>query len=112
MIQLRLYWNRATFVAQQLSDHESVLSRYDIDFEVKIRVAKKHPAIIKRFKSVDGVVFMEPISISFINMAHLEACDYFKWAFKEMASMIGGTMEDLLEMPNEAPQTPHDPAGR
>lgn len=99
--QLKLYWDRATYVAQQLSDQNELLSRYDIDFEVKIAVAKSHPALIKRFKSVGGIVYMEPISISFLNMDHLTACDFFKHAFKVMADMIGGTVEDLLEMPDE-----------
>ena len=83
--QLGLYWNRCTYIAEQLSDHNQQFTKNDIDFEVKIKVAKEHPSMIKRFKAVDGVVYMEPISISFPNMKHLEACNYFSLAWPVMA---------------------------
>lgn len=96
--QLGLYWNRCDFVAQLLSDHEHQWSREDIDFEVKIRVAKQNPAMIRRYKALDGVMYMEPISIAFVNMDHLVACKYFDKAFPVMAKMIGATVEDLLNV--------------
>ena len=98
VLQLRLYWAVCNQVAQLLSDHENQFTRNDIDFEVKIRVAKKHPSMIRRFKSLDGIVYMEPISISFANMPHLEACNYFDFAFPIMADMIGTTVEELLNV--------------
>ena len=94
--QLGLYWNRCTYVAEQLSDHENQVSKRDVDFDVKIKVAKEHPEMIKRFKAIDGIVYIEPISISFENMKHLEACNYFPKAWPVMAKMIGVTEDELL----------------
>lgn len=96
--QLGLYWNRCTHVAELLSDHENQYTKEDIDFEVKVKVAKKSPSLIKRFKSVDGIVYMEPISIAFVNMQHLEACRFFPLAWPVMAKMIGVTEDELLTM--------------
>ena len=96
VLQLRLYWAVCNQVAQLLSDHENQFTRNDVDFEVKIKVAKKHPSMIRRFKSVDGIVYMEPISIAFQNMPHLIACNYFDFAFSIMAGMAGTTVDKLL----------------
>ena len=96
--QLGLYWNRCTHVAELLSDHENQYTKEDIDFEVKVKVAKKSPSLIKRFKSVDGIVYMEPISIAFVNMQHLEACRFFPLAWPVMAKMINVSEEELLTM--------------
>ena len=96
--QLGLYWNRCTHVAELLSDHENQYTKEDIDFEVKVKVAKKSPSLIKRFKSVDGIVYMEPISIAFVNMQHLEATKYFDLAFDVMAKMAGISTEELLSI--------------
>ena len=94
--QLNLYWACCGFVAEQLSDHESLWSRNDVDFEVKIRVAKDNPAMIKRFKSVDGVVYMEPISIAIPNLPHLEACKFFDKGMPIMGKLVNMTTEELI----------------
>jgi len=98
LVQLGLYWTLCHRVAQMLSDHETQWSREDIDFEVKIKVAKENPSMIRRYRAINGIVYMEPISIAFVNMAHLEACKYFDKAFPVMAKMIGATVEDLLNV--------------
>lgn len=90
--QLKLYWACCRTVAENL---ENTLEK-DVDFEVKIQVAKRHPGMIRRFKSVNGVVYMEPISIAYANMKHLEACEFFKLAWPIMAEMIGVTKDELL----------------
>ena len=89
--QLKLYWACCKAVAENTD-----MSKEDVDFEVKIKIAKQHPSMIKRFRSVDGMVFMEPISIAFANMGHLESCRYFDLAFPLMAKMIGVETEVLL----------------
>ena len=89
LLQLRLYWGGCRYLAIQLSDHENILSAEDIDFEVKTKVAKENPAMIKRFKMITGIVYIEPISIAMVNMKHLEACKYFDKAFMIMGDMIG-----------------------
>jgi len=94
--QLNLYWKCCDTVAELLSDHENILDKGDVDFEVKIRVAKKKPAMIKRFKVMGGITYMEPISTSFANMKHLEACQYYDPAIKEMGKMVEMTPDELI----------------
>ena len=89
LLQLRLYWGGCRYLSLQLSDHENILSAEDIDFDIKTRVAKENPAMIKRFKMITGIVYIEPISIAMVNMKHLEACKYFDKAFPLMGGMIG-----------------------
>ena len=62
---------------------------------LQVRVAKENPAMIKRFKSVGGVVYMEPISIAIPNLQHLEACKFFDKGMSIMAKMANMTTEEL-----------------
>jgi len=87
--QLNLYWACCAFVAENLSDHEGLLDKNDIDFDVKIRVAKTHPVLIKRFKVVDMITHVSYISIAFRNMRHLEACKYFDVSIPLLGKMVG-----------------------
>ena len=94
--QLNTYWKACSVVAEMRSDHYGILSKEDIDFDTKIKVAKKNPSMIKRFRSVDGIVYMEPISIAFDNMKHLEACRFFSVALLVMADSVGMTVDALI----------------
>lgn len=85
--------------AQEDLDTED-MTQGDVDFQVKIQVAKKHPGMIRRFLSVNGVVYMEPISIAYVNMKHLEACRFFELAWPILAGMIGVTKDELLKNAN------------
>jgi hypothetical protein len=96
--QLNLYWKCCDVIAELLSDHENIWDKADIDFEVKIRATKKKPALIKRFKVVSGMTYMEPISTSFANMKNLEACNFYDIALSEMAEMVEMTIEDLVAL--------------
>lgn len=98
LVQLRLYWGACRFLAVQLSDHENLLSADDIDFETKTRIAKNNPAMIKRFKMIAGIMYIEPISIAMVNMKHLEACFFFKKAFPLMGDMIGKTEDEFIAL--------------
>lgn len=90
--QLKMYWAACRTVAENLEG----MTKDDVDFEVKIRVAKEHPSMIRRFREINGSVFLEPISISYENMGHLEACHFFDLAFPIMASMIDVETDTLL----------------
>lgn len=96
--QLNLYWACCGIMAELLSDHDNIWDKADIDFEIKIRIAKKKPALIKRFKVVSGMTYMEPISTSFANMKHLEACKYYDLALPEMAKMGRMTADELISL--------------
>ena len=95
--QLGLYWKCCATVTELLSDHNNQFIDKEIDFEVKIRVGKKHTWMIKRFKSVGGIVYIEPISISFQNLDHLEANKFFDKGFKELAGMVEIDEDELVE---------------
>ena len=98
LTQLNLYWKCCSVVAELLSDHDNIWDKGDIDFEIKIRIAKKKPALIRRFKVVSGMTYMEPISTSFNNMKHLEACKYYDLAIPEMAGMCEMDAESLIAL--------------
>ena len=85
--QLNLYWACCGLVAELISAGDTHFTKNDIDFDIKIKVAKEKPAMIKRFKSVDGIVYLEPISIAISNLKHLDACSYFDSAFPALAKM-------------------------
>ena len=94
--QLNTYWACAGFVAEQVSDHLNITTRGGVDFETKVQSAQENPAIIKRFKEVGGITYMEPISIAIPNMNHIEACKYFDIAFKVMGNLVNMTAEELI----------------
>jgi len=94
--QLGLYWACCSTAAELLSDHDNILDRRDIDFDAKIRVAKKKPELIRRFKIVGGITYLEPISTSFANMKHLEACRYYDHALKEIGKMVSMSVDRLI----------------
>ena len=96
MIQLAKYWVLCGKVGKLMSEGSTHYSKEDVDFEVKTKVAKENPSLIKRFKVIDGAVYIEPISISFKNMKHLLACRFFNLAYPVMADMAGITKEQLM----------------
>uniref|UniRef100_A0A6M3XCB5 Uncharacterized protein n=1 Tax=viral metagenome TaxID=1070528 RepID=A0A6M3XCB5_9ZZZZ len=98
MIQLAKYWVLCGKLGEMLSEGDTRYSKDDIDFEVKTTVAKEHPALIKRFKMIDGALYIEPISISFANMKHLEATNFFNLAYPVMSKLAGITKEQLMEL--------------
>ena len=96
-VQLQRYWVLMKAVAQFQSDHTEQFSAADMDFRVKALVAKEHPSMIKRFEVMGNKVVIEPISISYDNMKHLEACDYFKRADKVVEKITGATPQEIMD---------------
>lgn len=95
--QLAAYWTACKYISGQISNERK---QYDkegkhVDFMTKIAVAKQSPQIVKYFHAKDGVIYMQTISISYKNMKHLEACDYFNLAFPILADMGNMTIEQL-----------------
>jgi hypothetical protein len=86
--QLKLYWACCGTVADNLEEY----TKDDVNFEVRTELK-----FVKHFKVVKGVAYVELRSISFSELAHIEACNYFDRAFPVMAKMIGITVEKLLE---------------
>jgi len=98
LVQLRLYWGACRYLAKQLSDHNNLLSADDIDFDIKTRITKDNPSMIKQFKVISGITYIQPISIALPNMKHLEACKYFDKAFPLMGDMIGKTADEFIAL--------------
>ena len=99
--QLNTYFACCKLSSEILSDHNNIFSKEDIDFEVKTRVAKDNPSMIKRFKMISGVMYIEPISVAFRNMKHLEACKFFDKGFPIMGKMVQMDSEELIEKAQE-----------
>jgi hypothetical protein len=86
--QLKLYWACCNAVAENLEEY----TKEDVDFEVRTELR-----FIKHFKLVKGITYVELRSISYAELSHIEACNFFDRAFPIMAKMIGVTTEKLLE---------------
>jgi hypothetical protein len=86
--QLKLYWACCRAISENLEN----MTKEDVDFHVKIKL--KH---WKNARVVNGVTIIEPGSISFVELNHLEACNFFDRAFPVMAKMIGVSTEELLK---------------
>jgi hypothetical protein len=82
--QLKRYWAIMGLIAQAKSDQNNIISAEDVDFEIKSSIAQKYPAMVRRWKVINGQLVIDPISIKYSNMKHLEACDYFDKADKEI----------------------------
>lgn len=90
--QLKLYWACCRTVADNLEGK----SKEDVDFAVKVEL--RH---IRAFRVVGNTTMIEVGSISFAELPHLEACNYFDRAFPVMAKMIGVKTEELLKNAND-----------
>lgn len=101
LAQLGLYWSCCTLVAELISDHENVFGKEDVDFKIKLIIGQKYPWMIKQFKVVKGIAYIELISISFANMPRLAANKYFDKAFPELGSMVGLTEDELIARSKE-----------
>ena len=85
--QLKLYWACCKKVAENLEGK----SKEDVDFEVKFILR-----YIKAFRVMNGIATAEVGSISFSELNHLDACNFFDRAFPVLAKMIGVSTEELL----------------
>ena len=86
--QLKLYWACCKTVADNLEEY----TKDDVNFEVRTQLK-----FIKHFRLVKGIAYVELRSISFAELPHIEACNFFDQAFPIMAKMIGVTVEKLHE---------------
>ena len=89
--QLKLYFACCQKVAENCQD-EDWQTKEDVDWNC--RVACK---IIKKMKVVSGIVHIEVGSISYDQLSHLKACNFFDRAFDLMAKKIGVSVDELKE---------------
>jgi hypothetical protein len=91
--QLSTYMDCCGWVADNKDDE----TKESIDFEVRVQL--RH---LKGFKVINGVAFALVDSISYDNLEHLEACNYFGRAFPVLAKMVGLTVDEMLRAVVEA----------
>lgn len=86
--QLKAYWKACEIVADHL---DKVNDKYDADWQ--IRVALKH---YDRMTVQGDKVFVECKSISYANLDHANANNFFDRAFALMAKWLGIGKDQLL----------------
>ena len=95
--QNNLFWKCCTIVANNTED---------INWDTKDKVKEQCLILEKMFdhwifyinpKTGEQMLNIKTKSISFENMKHLEACDFFNSAIKHMSDKIGITVEDLIK---------------
>ena len=92
--QLRQYW----VACQTVSDNTERIgwqTKNQVDFQCRVACKFYDPDLI--IAMPDGSIAFNYRSISFVNLGHIEACDYFNQAFKVMANCLGITVEELLK---------------
>jgi hypothetical protein len=88
--QLQTYWCAVKTVVDNLEG----ISKESVDFNCRVALDFRDPT--KVAVRPDGAVQFSYRSISFANLGHMEACDYFNRAWPVLAKMIGITVEELL----------------
>ena len=90
--QLKLYWQCCQLVAHNTDDPDWH-TKESVDFQVRVelRFYKKD-----RIKVVGNQVLMELCSISYKELPHIQACNYFDRAFEVMSKKIGVDVMTLL----------------
>lgn len=101
--QLKMYWKLCEIVAENKNEFAD---KYDVDWQ--IRVDLKH---IGRMTVQGNKVIVECKSISFSELDHIEACNYFDRAFDLMAKWLNVSRDELIqavgEFTQECEQSPY-----
>jgi hypothetical protein len=96
--QLNLYWACCKEVADN-TDDQKWNTKEKVDFQCRVILDFRDKSYIA--VRPDGTVQFKYRSISFKNLKHMEACNYFTRAFDVMAGFLGVTVEDLVRMAQE-----------
>ena len=89
--QLATYW----CAVKTVSDNLENVSKESIDFKCRVALDFRDPT--KVAVRPDGSVQFSYRSISFVNLGHMDACDYFSRSWPVLAKMIGITEDELLK---------------
>ncbi len=94
LVQLKRYWAMCKVVSENTEDPK--LATYElVDWNIRHRL--KFYDDKKVCISPDGHVQFQVRSIAFRNLKHMEACDFFNRADREMANILGCTLEEMDE---------------
>ncbi len=97
--QLKLYFGLCEVVANNLDDPMWNMKN-KVDFQCRVATHFVDPDLVSVRK--DGTVVFSYRSISFKNLPHIQACNYFNRAFEIMAKRLGVPVDDLMKMENGA----------
>jgi len=91
--QLKLYWSLCGTVAEN-TDNVHWNTKTKVDFQCRVHTHFVDPdcVVVKK----DGTVAFNYRSISFANLGHIEATNYFEQAFRVMAKFLGVSVDSLL----------------
>ena len=93
-IQLRLYFAGCKLVSENTEDpHWNTKEKVDWQCRVHTHFVDPDVVVVKH----DGTVVFKYRSISFANLGHIEACNYFDQAFKVMAKFLMVPVDILMQ---------------
>lgn len=92
--QLRTYWRVCAIVASN-TDEPSWNTKEKVDYQCRVACRFIDPNIT--IVLPDGKVMFHYRSISFKNLGHIEACNYFDRAFKVLEEFSSVLIEDLIK---------------
>ncbi len=97
--QLKLYFVICKIVADNLDDPEwSDKNKVSFQVKVALRFYDRDKSIVDEY----GTRHIVWRSVSYKNLKHLEACNYFNKAYDFLSDKLGCSVEELLIMGEEA----------
>ena len=95
LAQLGTYFAVCQAVADN-TDHPRWNTKKKTDFQCRVETDFRDPDVVAVKKN--GDVVFQYRSISFDNLKHIEACNYFDQAFAIMAKFLGVDVDTLIRM--------------
>jgi len=92
--QLRAYWAACKTVADNTESH-GWQTKEQVDLQCRVALHFYDPTLI--IAKPDGSIAVNYRSISFVNLKHIDACDYFTKSLEVMASKIGVAVKELIK---------------
>ena len=93
-LQLKLYWSACNLVAENTEDpHWNTKDKVDFQCRVHTHFVDPDCVVVKP----DKTVAFKYRSISFANLGHIEACNYFDQAFRVMAKFLMVPVDTFMQ---------------
>lgn len=100
--QLKLYWQACKFIAFNCPENKEYLnSKKKADFYCKLNFELGEWVNIKFNKEVGGNLFIAG-SVSYDNLKHLEACEYFNKSFELLAGELSMSDDEFISAVKES----------
>ena len=93
--QLHTYWACCQTTADN-TENPQWSTKEKVDFQCRVDAHFVDPNIV--VVKPDKTVVFHYLSIAFVNLGHIDACNYFDRAFETMAKFLGTDPETLVEM--------------